>query len=160
MERNDKSNDDGQLAQPLHSLIDIEPPVTPPTSNTPVIFSTLLLSILLATILRGTLNHWKSSRSHSRRQLNKLKNNISINRHGNNDPRENSYQLVAILAQGLGLNGIVSTTPLPSALIDYEDRWNTFTSQLSVIRFSDQKQSSSTIDALIEEAHYWLRVWP
>lgn len=151
--------------QNLHGLLDIEAPIAPPASNTPVVMTSVAFVLLLTTLLIFTIRYFNNPRVKARRQLKllQLKNTQRIERNA-------AFQFANILSYGLGLNGITSTTPLPAILQAQNKRWLLFTTRLSALRFADEKTAFSNAgipnngklnsQELFDEADFWLKNWP
>ena len=153
--------------QTSHGLLDIEPPVAPADTDlaTPLIgMALIILLIILATL---TIRHFTSYRSQAKRRLHQLQRSVK-SKHGCNDnnnidaadTRETAYQLARLLAMGVGINGITSSTTLPVELTHYHDRWQRYTNALSTARYDSQYSHPSCLDELFKDTLFWLKNWP
>ncbi len=150
-----------QSLQTIHGLLDIVPPVAPPQSNIAVFISSLIVVILLISISVYAVRYFRSNRSRAKRRLRKLKSNIEkqdTEREGLQ--RDSAFQLATILARGLGINSIISSTPLPADIQQYRERWQTFSNRLSLSRYSHQSGTAADVKDMFDDAFFWLKTWP
>lgn len=154
--------------QAVHGLIDIDPPAAPPESSIPAVVSSLLLVIFLIALATITVRHFNSYRSQAKRSLRHLRNkvaqqDIDTNVQDTNFQKDTAYQLAHILAHGLGLNGITSSTPLPAEMDRYHERWQLFVHKLSLSRFGSENSKAGMTTyskKMFDDAFFWLKNWP
>jgi hypothetical protein len=123
-----------------------------------------ILLIILATLI---FRHFTSTRSQARRHLHQLQRAVKSKHECNDnnnidtvDARETAYQLARLLAIGVGINGITSSTSLPVELTHYHERWQRFTNALSTARYDSQYSHPSSLDELFKDTLFWLKNWP
>ncbi|MEA1888573.1 MAG: hypothetical protein U9N50_02155 [Pseudomonadota bacterium] len=154
--------------QTVHGLLDIDPPAPPPESSIPVVVSSLALIIFLIALATIAVRHIKSYRSQAKRSLRHLRNkvaqqDIDTKIQDTNFQKETAYQLAHILARGLGVNGITSSTPLPAEMDRYHERWQLFIHKLSLSRFSSENSKAgmtTNSKKMFDDAIFWLKIWP
>ena len=153
--------------QTSYSLLDIEPPVVPADSGLTTLLASIALIILLILIAVLVFRHFTSPRSRARRRLRQLQNFVKIKHDSNDnkdidavDIREAAYQLARLLAFGVGINGITSSTTLPVELKQHQNRWQRFTGTLSSARYDRQCSHPSSLDELFNDTLFWLKNWP
>jgi len=160
-----------QSLQTVHGLLDIEPPAPPPESNIPAVISFLVLVIFLITLSTIAVRRFNSYRSQARRRLRRIQNRLKqqdtggAGEHDKNIQKDTAYQLARILSHGLSLNGITSSTPLPTELDQHHERWQLFINSLSLSRFANHASKTSTnktlnIKQMFDDAFFWLKNWP
>lgn len=76
------------------------------------------------------------------------------------DNRATAFQLAAALRDGLSLNRLSHTTPLPDNLQQHQDRWQSFIQLLDKARYSAAPCSIETLRQLFSDARFWLQRWP
>lgn len=144
----------------VHGILDIEQPVIPADNGLLTTLICLSLFILLLIMTALAVRHYISCRSRARRRLHLLYRSASNNLDDPEILKSTAYQLSDILAAGLGLNGIISTTTLPLELSQHHDRWQRFTSGLSTIRYAPKDSYSFNLDEIFKESFFWLKHWP
>ena len=144
----------------VHGILDIEQPVIPADNGllTPLICLSLLILLIIMTTL--AIRYYNSCRSRARRRLHLLYRCASNNLDDPEILKSTAYQLTDILAAGVGLNGISSTTSLPLELSQHHERWHRFTSGLSTIRYARQDSYPFNLDEIFKESFFWLKHWP
>jgi hypothetical protein len=153
--------------QTSYGLLDIEPPVVPVDTGLATQLTGIALIILLIILAMLTIRHFTSSRSKARRHLRQLQRSVK-NEHDMNDSndidafggREVAYKLARLLAVGIDINGVISSTALPVELNHQKHRWQLFTSKLSAARYEKQDSHPSSLDGLFKETLFWLKNWP
>ena len=151
-----------------HGLLDIDPPAPPPESSIPVVVSSLVLIIFLIALATITVRHINSFRSQAKRNLRHLRNEVAQQDIETNVPDANfkkdvACQLARILARGLGLNGITSSTTLPAEMDRHYERWQLFVQNLSLSRFGSENSKAETTTnskEMFDDALFWLKNWP
>jgi len=58
------------------------------------------------------------------------------------------------------LNGITSSTPLPTELDQHLERWRLFINNLSVSRFASHASKALNKKQMFDDAFFWLKNWP
>jgi len=148
-----------QTLQTVHGLLDIEPPAPPPESNVPAVISSLVLVIFLITLTTFAVRHFYSYRSQAKQRLRRLKKSVEQQDTDTTLNRDTAYRLAGVLSHGLGLNGITSSTPLPTELDQHHERWQLFTNNLSMSRFARASKASNK-KQMFDDAFFWLKNWP
>ncbi|GMR06869.1 MAG: hypothetical protein BMS9Abin25_1502 [Gammaproteobacteria bacterium] len=149
-----------QILQTVHGLLDIEPPAPPPGSNIPAVISVFVLVILLITLTTFAVRYFNNQRSLAKRHLRRLKNRLEEQVTDSTLNRDTAYRLASILSHGLGLNGITSSTPLPTELDQHRERWRLFINNLSMSRFASHTSQASNKKQMFDDAFFWLKNWP
>lgn len=154
-------------AQGIHSLLDIEPPLPPADSGLLTTLSLLAIiaaGLLAIILLRMGIRHYLSYREQARRRIRHLHSSLpgktgsaAIN---SNEASNIAYQLARVLAIGLGVNSISSSTTLPAELSGYAQRWQDFSRQLDKLRYAKPNNAAGILDGLCCEADFWLQKWP
>jgi len=149
-------------SNPLQGIFEIESPAIPQQfvyeqHALDIIFVAFLI---LSALLGSTYYLWRhyfSIRGKAKRRLVCLKKNFmlrQINSH------EAVFQLSSILRSGLCLQQISKKSPIPNTVLPQHDRWARFIEQLSIARYSANENKSGQIKQLLDDAHYWLSLWP
>ena len=153
--------------QSVHSLLDIEPPIAPGESNLLTALSILaILAICLLAIILLTkgIRHYLGCRAQARRRIRHLHSSLPGKTGSaaidSNEASNIAYQLARMLAIGLGMNSISSSTALPAELSGYAQRWQDFSRQLDTLRYAKSYNDISILDGLFCEADFWLQKWP
>ncbi len=149
-----------QPIQTVHGLLDIEPPAPPPESNVPAILSSLVLVIFLITLTTFAVRRFYSYRSQAKRHLRRLKKSVELQDTDTALNRDTAFRLAGVLTRGLGLNGITSSTPLPTELDQHHERWQLFINNLSISRFANHASKASKKKQMFYDALFWLKNWP
>lgn len=144
----------------VHGILDIEQPVIPADNGLLTTLICLSLLILLIIMTALAVRYYNSCRSRAKRRLHLLYRSASNNLDDPEILKSTAYQLSDILATGVGLNGITSTTTLPSELSQHHERWQCFTSGLSTIRYARQDSYPFNLDEIFRECFFWLKHWP
>jgi len=149
----------------LEGILDIEPPIMPLLYalelNAPsIIFITLLIiSALFATIF--LLRHrYFSIRGKAHRRLKTLQNHFSVQSKQQLDTHHAIFELSHVLRDGLNLKQLSKLTHLPDRLKSNKTSWEEFITQLSIARYSPTDLTPEQVDALFENARFWLKSWP
>ena len=152
--------------QTAQGLLDIEPPLVPAGTGLNTVLIAMALILLLMILATLAFRHFSSFRSQARRRLRHLQRSVA-KQLLRNDSKGNetvtrvaAYQLARHLADGVGINGITSSTALPAELSHQQDRWQSFTRELSAVRFDRQYSQQSNLDELFSETFFWLKNWP
>lgn len=141
----------------VDGIVDIEPPLLPPETNWDVLViavAALLLSAVLITML------WRRHhglRGWARRCISQLH---TANLRQQIDVRQAAFRIAEVLRTGLDLHQVSRATHLPHQLEGQQQRWDSFTDQLSRARYAPARCSRQEIEALLSEATFWLRRWP
>ena len=144
----------------VHGILDIEQPVIPADNGLLTSLICLSLFILLIIMTALAIRYYNSCRSRAKRRLHLLYSSASNNLDDPEILKSTAYQLSDILATGVGLNGITSTTTLPPELSQHQERWQCFTSGLSTIRYARQDSYPFNLDEIFRECFFWLKHWP
>ncbi len=152
---------------PLQGIIDITGPVVPwqyalentlRQNMTPTtIFLSLFAAGTLAAILYFCWRHFFSLRGKAKRKIRALQQH---HHRQAIDGHSAAFQLANILRDSLNLAQLSTRTPLPGKLQKYNDRWQAFTKELSIIRYAPTDDAQHKLPSLFIDAHFWLSYWP
>ena len=153
--------------QSIHSLLDIEPPLPPADSGLLTVISLLAIlatGLLAVIVLRKSIRHYLSYRAQARRRIRHLHSSLPSKTGSttidSNEASNIAFQLARMLAVGLGVNSISSSTTLPDELSGYAQRWQDFSRQLDNLRYAKSNNDVSVLGGLLSEADFWLQKWP
>ena len=135
----------------VHGILDIEQPVIPADNGLLTTLICLSLLILLIIMTALAIRYYNSRRLRARRRLHLLYRSASNKLDDPEILKSTAYQLSDILAAGVGLKGITSTTTLPLELSQHHDRWQRFTSGLSTIRYARQDSYAFSLDEIFQQ---------
>ncbi len=131
-------------------LLDIRPPPVAPEG---ISLLTVVVGLLLILALYLLLRHYRLPRSRARRGLDRLRAAIAA---GSVDNRAAAHTLAGLLRLGLDdmpQGMFFSGTEVFSA---DPDKWVAFAQYLAEARFAAKPCSSEQLQALLEEAGFWL----
>lgn len=131
-------------------LLDIRPPPVAPEGLSLV---SAVVGLLLILALYLLLRHYRSPRNRARRGMVRLRSAIAV---GSVDNRAAAHTLAGLLRLGL------DATPKGIFFSGREvcsadpDKWSAFAQHLAEARFAAKPCSSEQLQALLEEAGFWL----
>ena len=141
----------------IDGILDIEPLIEPAFSN---LETTLLALFFLLTIAMPSYYIWRtiySRKGAAKRNINKLLKEFTL---GKINKHDIAYQVSNALRNGLKLNHINTNTKLPSSLSQHKNDWDTFTKNLSYLRYSKDIELQIDIRELCVNSIFWLKKWP
>lgn len=141
----------------LEGIADITPPLLPAETGLDPILVFAVTCVLLALITVALV--WRVRRTPVARARHQLTRLHAAYRDRQINKRNTSYRIAAILRAGLQQAVISATTPLPARLRTEQQRWNDFVAQLKQARYTRASCDEQQLDALFEDARYWLRHW-
>lgn len=150
-------NNDLVTLKIIDGIYDIQPPLSPAHSSLEITLLVLFIISVVVIIAYFVWMSFFSKKSKAKRKMHKLQleyNENKINTH------DTVYEVCAILRQGLKFNVLNNKTPLPEKIKFNQKQWDSFTNQISTLRYNNKVISQSEINTLFKDSLFWLKQWP